>query len=304
MRIGRVKILLALTVTFGLAACGGGSTTLSPPTSTAMATAQSPTPVTPERVVVGTKVDQFGTGYLDVSTYAYSGLDVDIAKYISERLFKDRDPYILPVSSNTREGALANGVIKFFVATYTILPERQKKFRIAGPYLVTAQGLMLGPRSPNIVTVGDLRGKRVCVVGSGSNSANVLKKFVPDATPVEDTTYSACLSNLRSGNVDAFSTDLALLYGYASNASNSDMRVVKNLKIGNPIYYGIAFGIKDWELCQRAAEAIKDIVSSKQWDSFFKVNLPAYQADFPEYQTQIQPTDKQIDDNSCKQPGL
>ncbi|MGH3888279.1 MAG: transporter substrate-binding domain-containing protein [Pseudonocardiaceae bacterium] len=299
MRVDRVKILLALTVAFGLTACGGGSPTSSPP-SAAVVTTQPPAPATPERVVVGTKVDQFGTGYLDVSTYGYSGLDVDIAKYISDKLFNDKDPYILPVSSNTRENALADGAIKFFAATYTILPERQKKFRIAGPYLVTAQGVMLGQHSPNIATIDDLRGKRVCVVGSGSNAANVLKKFVPDATPVEDPSYSACLSDLRSGNVDAFSTDLALLYGYVGNASNADMRVIKGLKIGNPIYYGVAFGANDWELCQKAAGVIKDMISSKQWDGFFNVNLPVYKANFPEYQTQIQPTDKQIDDNSCK----
>lgn len=259
-----------------------------------------PMPVAPDRLVVGTKVDQFGTGYLDVSTYGYSGLDVDIAKYISEKLFNDRNPYILPVSSNTREAALSDGAIKFFAATYSILPERQKMFRIAGPYLVTAQGVMLGRRSPNIATVDDLSGKRVCVVGNGSQAANVLKKFVPGAAPVEDASYSACLNDLRNGNVDAFSTDLAILYGYASNANNSDTRVVKGLKIGNPIYYGIAFGMKDWALCLRAARSIKDMVASKQWDSFFNLNLPAYRADFPEYQTRIQLTDKQVDDNSCK----
>jgi glutamate transport system substrate-binding protein len=302
MRIGEVKILLVVIVFFGLTACGGGSKKPSPPMSAPGSATQSPAsaPVMPERVVVGTKVDQFGTGYLDVSTYGYSGLDVDIARYISGKLFNDNNPYILPVSSNTREVALIDGATNFIVATYTILPERQKTFRIAGPYLVTAQGVMLGRRSPNIATVGDLNGKRVCVVGYGSNAANVLKKYVPGAIPVEDTSHSACLSDLRNGNVDAFSTDLAILYGYASNLSNADMRVVKDLKIGNPIYYGIAFRMKDWALCVRAIGAIKDMVSSKQWESFFDSNLPAYRADFPEYQTQIQPTDKQIDDNSCK----
>jgi glutamate transport system substrate-binding protein len=293
-------MLLALTVAFGLTACGGGPTPSPPLTTTSVAPTQPPTPVAPDRVVVGTKIDQFGTGYLDVSTYGYSGLDVDVARYVSEKLFNDRNPYILPVSSNTREAALADGAIKFFAATYTILPERQKMFRIAGPYLVTAQGVMLGRRSPAIATIDDLNGKRVCVVGSGSQAANVLKKFVPGAAPVEDTSYSACLSDLRNGNVDAFSTDLAILYGYASNTTNSDTRIVKGLKIGNPIYYGVAFSMKDLALCLRAAMSIKDMVASKQWDNFFVLNLPAYRADFPEYQTQIRPTDKQVDDNSCK----
>lgn len=304
MRTGKMALPILLTASLGLAACGGDRAAPASPTPApapeTVAVPQPSTTATPERVVVGTKADQFGTGFLDVSTYAYSGLDVDVARYVSEKLFQDKDPYILPVSSDTREVALADEAIRFFAATYTILPDRQAKFSLAGPYLVTAQGLMLGERSPDITKISELNGKLVCVVGAGSATAGVFSKFVPKALPVERPSYSACLDDLTHGNVDAFSADLAILYGYAGNPRYAGLRVVKGLTVGNPIYYGVAFRRKDRELCLQAAEAIKEMVSSKRWDSFFNVNLPAYRADFPEYQTQVQPTNRQIDDNSCK----
>jgi ABC-type amino acid transport substrate-binding protein len=67
-------------------------------------------------------VDQYGTGYLDVNNtdnsgnYNYSGFDVDIATYLSQKLF-GQDPVFLPVSSATREQDLANGAVRFFAAT-------------------------------------------------------------------------------------------------------------------------------------------------------------------------------------------
>jgi glutamate transport system substrate-binding protein len=251
-------------------------------------------------VTVGTKVDQFGTGFLDVTTYNYSGLDIDVARYISGSLFNNSDPYILPVSSDTRERALADSAVTFFVATYTIDSDRARKFDLAGPYLITIQGVMVGPHNPNITTLRDLVGKRVCVVGRGSRSAKVLTDNVPGAIPKVDTDYSACLDDLRAGNVEAFSTDLAILYGYLTNSDNAKMRVLKKIAIGNPIYYGIAFRKSDHALCLRAAHAIKDMVHSKHLQRLFEADLKGYKDDFPQYQTQIEPNDRQIDDNSCK----
>ena len=157
---------------------------------------------------------------------------------------------------------------------------------------------MVGPKSPTITTIDDLRDKKVCVVKQGSDTASVLEKFVPDAVSVERGSYSSCLDELRAGNVHAFTTDLTILYGYATY--HPEMKVVKELENGNPVYYGVAFNLDDSELCRKAAEAIKEMVRSQQWDSFFNAHLDLYRADFPGYKTQIQPTDKQIDDNSCK----
>jgi glutamate transport system substrate-binding protein len=251
-------------------------------------------------LVVGVKVDQYGTGYLDVRNYSYQGFDVDVAGYVSGMLFNNPNPYFLPVSSDTREAALASCAIRFFAATYTISPDRQALFDIAGPYLVTYQGVMLGPHSPRITGISGLYHRRVCVVGNGSQAEGVLREFVPLAIPTPVGSYSTCLTQLRDGNVDAFSTDLAILYGYLTDPANHDLHILPGVTMGDPIYYGIAFRKSDYALCLQARSAIQKMISTKQWAVDVSLELPDYVADQVLYPSPLQPTGQEITDNSCK----
>jgi glutamate transport system substrate-binding protein len=299
---GRLMSFIAAAITIAiLSSCMPSTPT--PVDSTAHpAASPAPSCTSSSALVVGVKVDQFGTGYLDVRNYSYQGFDVDIADYISGALFGNSNPYFLPVSSDTRESVLASCAIRFFAATYTTLPGRQKEFDVVNPYMVTYQGVMLGPHSPQIRTLSDLTGKRVCVVGNGSATMQVLQENVPHAIPKQVDAYSTCLTQLRAGDVDAFSTDLAILYGYLTDPANSSLHIVKGLTIGNPIYYGIAFRKSDHSLCLRAATAIKTMITSKQWATDLGSDLPDYVADQNLYPDPLQPTAQEIDQNSCVTP--
>lgn len=255
--------------------------------------------------VVGVKVDQFGTGYLDVNNsdnqgnYNYTGFDIDIARYLSDHLF-GQDPVFLPVSSATRETDLENGAVRFFVATYTIDQPRQAKFDLAGPYLDTAQGVMVGPHSPPIRALSDLNKMTVCVVGNGSESEQILEKYAPQAVPEPANDYSDCLNELRDNDVQAFSTDQAILYGYMQQPGNSGLRVVPGVIMGNPIFYGVAFRKSDHALCLKAAAWLTSLVRSGQWGAFFNNDLGDYAGGVGDYQAEVQPTPAQVTDNSCK----
>src|SRR5262245_12946450 len=79
-------------------------------------------PAVPGPMIVGVKVDQPGTGFLDVATYRYSGMDVEIGRAVSRRLLgpgqgESGEPYFLPVSSDTRVPYLKAGAVRYFVAT-------------------------------------------------------------------------------------------------------------------------------------------------------------------------------------------
>jgi len=288
-----------------VSACTSGSTVPTVIATGAAHPAASPaaTCTSSSALVVGVKVDQFGTGFLDVRNYSYQGFDVDMAEYVSGALFGNSDPYFLPVSSDTREPVLASCAIRFFAATYTTTPQRQQTFDIANPYLVTYQGVMVRKHGgPRISTVSDLDGKRVCVAGNGSLTEQVLRQNVPGAIPVAVPSYSGCLTELRNGNVDAFSTDLAILYGYLTDKANSDLQIVGSLTIGDPIYYGIAFRKSDHALCLRAAAAIKTMIASKQWAADVDSELPNYVADQGLYPGPLPPTAQEIDQNSCLTP--
>lgn len=314
-------------------ACRGSGSTSSPASATATSGFQpAPASATPARSttpaksasmapggcaassppVVGVKVDQYNTGWLDQRTYTYEGFDVKVAEWASQTLFGVKNPDFLPVSSDTRAPALASCAIRYFVATYTILPSRQRQFAIAGPYLVTYQGVMLGPHSPDITNVSQLVGKRVCVVGGGSQAKSVLVKFVPGAIPEPVDAYSTCLQQLQRGNVAAFSTDLAILYGYlqepgssygyANELGASGFRVVKGLIIGDPIFYGIAFRWPDKKLCEETKNALETWTQSLDWSNDLQQYLDNYYNDQSLYPESLQPTLQEIDANSCVKP--
>jgi glutamate transport system substrate-binding protein len=308
------KIPAAVAAALVLVACGCASEKPVVPVPTASAAPRpavtsisvAPTPQPAGAPpVVGVKVDQYGTGYLDVNNsdslgnYNYTGFDVGIATYLSQKLF-GQDPAFLPVSSATRETYLADGAVRFFAATYTIDQGRQKEFDLAGPYLVTAQGVMVGPHSPPITSLLDLNGKTVCVVGNGSESESILTQFVPSAHAEPANDYSDCLNELRDNDVQAFSTDLAILYGYMEQPGNAGLRVVPGVTMGNPIFYGVAFRKSDYTLCMAAAAQIKALADSDEWDSFFTSDLGDYASDVSDYQAEVKPTDQEIKDNSCK----
>lgn len=296
----RFSTAVAAALLIGVCGCAASSPTARPSPRTTPRVVPAVAQPTPQAPVVGVKVDQFGTGWLDVTDYNYSGFDVDIAGYLSRQLFDHQDPYFLPVSSSTRETALTDGAVRFFVATYTIDQGREAKFDLAGPYLVTAQGVMVGPHSPPISSLSDLDGKTVCVVGNGSESEEILEERVPQAIPEPEPDYSDCLRDLRDNNVQAFSTDLAILYGYMEQPGSSGLRVVPGVTMGNLIFYGVAFRKSDRALCLAAALQIKALVDSNQWDTYFTTDLPDYAAGVPDYATEVKPTDQEINDNSCK----
>jgi glutamate transport system substrate-binding protein len=292
-----VAVALAIAL---LSACTSSAPTPAAPAATDRpAASPAPTCSSSSAVVVGVKVDQYGTGYLDVRNYSYQGFDVDVADYISGKLFNNANPYFLPVSSDTREAVLASCAVRFFAATYTTTAERQQRFDVAAPYLVTFQGVMVRHGGTQINTVSDLVGKRVCVMGNGSLTEDVLRSNVPHAIPVEADSYSACLNELRAGTVDAFSTDLAILYGYLTDPANTGLDVVRGLTIGDPIYYGLAFRKSDHALCLRAAAAISTMIASKQWVTDLRSDLLNYVTDEGSYPAPLQPTGQELAQNSC-----
>jgi glutamate transport system substrate-binding protein len=304
---------MALTTALlvALAACtseGSASVTPRPTASRAPSpqstAATSASCTSSSALVIGVKVDQYGTGYLDVRNYSYSGFDVAIAGKIASAVFHVNLPYFLPVTSDTREEALSSCAVRFFVATYTSDTQRQQEFDIAAPYLVTFQGVMVGPKSPRIQTAGDLNGKTVCTVGGGSEAASILMRYAPRSIPVMRPTYSDCLSLLRQGDVEAFSTDLAILYGYLNDPADagSHLSIVANLTLGNPIFYGVAFRKSDHQLCLAAANEIKALVDDGVWPGIFSANLGNYNVGQWSTGLSPEPTDQEIQDNSCKTP--
>ncbi|MCA6090756.1 glutamate ABC transporter substrate-binding protein [Streptomyces sp. SCA3-4] len=172
-------------------------------------------------LVVGAKEDQPYLGQKDPATGAYSGFDIEIAKMMSASLgFDPKTVSFRTIASANRETALQNGQIDYYVGTYTINDLRKKQVGFAGPYYIAGQSLLVRKDEDDIHGPQDLAGKRVCSA-AGSTPLQRIQRDYPKAVAVAYDTYSICVDNLLSLQVDAVTTDDTILMGFAAKAPDA-----------------------------------------------------------------------------------
>jgi glutamate transport system substrate-binding protein len=168
------------------------------------------------KVTIGVKEDQPNLGYLDAATGERTGFDIDIARWIAAELGFGEDAIeFKPIPSANRESAIVNGDIDYYVGTYSITDKRKEQIDFAGPYFITGQGILVAADDDSISSENDLAGKTVCSA-TGSTPIQNIKDNFPDTDTEEFDTYSQCVEALKDGQVDAVTTDAAILIGYAS----------------------------------------------------------------------------------------
>lgn len=221
-----------------------------------------------DKVVIGVKEDQPGLGYLDVTTNERTGFDVDIARWIAASLGYDEDKIeFKAIASANREQALVNGDIDYYVGTYSITDKRKEQITFAGPYFITGQGLLVGTDS-DIESEADLNADTTVCSATGSTPIQNIRDNYPEVPTKEFDLYSACVEALLSGEVQAVTTDQAILIGYA--AQDPD-----NLKVvGEPFTeerYGVGLAKDDTALQEHINTLFTD--GGDIWQAIFDKNL-------------------------------
>jgi glutamate transport system substrate-binding protein len=247
-----IAAVAALSV-IGLAACGGGSSTGSG-----------------SAFKIGIKYDQPGLGLKDGAKY--TGLDVDVAKYVAKELgHAEGDITWVQAPSAQRETLISTGQVGLVVATYSITDARKQKVSFAGPYLIAGQDLLVKADDTSITGPDTLTGKKVCSVKGSTPAKNIRTKY-PNVQMQEYDTYSKCIDALVGGTVDAVTTDNTILAGYASQpAYKGKLKVVgKTFSVEN---YGIGLKKGDTATCEKVNAALKKMVDSGDWQKAVDANL-------------------------------
>ncbi|BBX93217.1 glutamate ABC transporter substrate-binding protein [Mycolicibacterium boenickei] len=244
-------LALAIALPFAATACGGGGGDSS-------------------KIVIGTKYDQPGLG-LKKPDGSMSGFDVDVAKYVANELGYPEDKIEWKEApSPQRETLIQNGQVEYIVGTYSITDARKEKVDFAGPYLLTGQSLLVRADNTDITGAASLENnKKLCSV-SGSTPAQRIKDEYPKVQLQQYDTYTLCLDALKSGAVDALTTDEVILAGYAAQSPGT-------FKIaGEPFSeerYGIGLKKGDTELRTKINAALEKMESSGAWKEAFERNL-------------------------------
>ena len=219
-------------------------------------------------VRIGVKEDQPNLGFLDATTNERSGFDVDIARWVAASLGFDEDAIeFQSIPSANREQALVNGDIDFYVGTYSITDSRKEQIDFAGPYFVTGQGLLVAVDS-EIASEEDLvAGVNVCSA-TGSTPIQNIRDNYPDVETTEFDTYSQCVEALINGQVEAVTTDQAILIGYAAQNAE-ELKVV-----GEPFTeerYGIGLPKGDDALREHINTLLEE--NPDVWQGIYDANL-------------------------------
>lgn len=276
LRLGAMFAALALAAT----ACGGsdggddgatGSSDTKPSfaAGTTMAKIQQKGTLT-----VGTKFDQPLYGEKTLSGDV-EGFDVEIARIVAAELGV-KVSFVEAVSKN-REPFIQNGNVDIVAATYTITDKRKLVVDFAGPYYVTGQSLMVRTDDDTIKSKDDLAGKKVCSV-EGSTPAERIKTEAPKAAITLFDTYGKCATALENKQVDAVTTDEAILLGLVSKKKDA-YKVVGETFSEEP--YGIGLKKGDQAFRDFLNDTVEKIYKDGRWEAALNKTVGQVQDDLP-----------------------
>ena len=228
---------------------------------------------------IGVKYDQPGIGLRPPGADAPEGFDIEIGRIIADRLGIDEaDITWVEAVSDSREQLLEGGSFDLVIASYSITPERQQLVGQAGPYFTTGQQLLVRTEDASSITgPDDLSGLRVCSVTGSTSLERVEADYAAD--PVGLTTYSECVNKLRLDEVDAVTTDGAILLGYAAERPKS------YTVVGEPFSeerYGIGYPQDAEGMCEFLTEVLERSFEDGTWAEAFEKTLGGAGVETPE----------------------
>jgi glutamate transport system substrate-binding protein len=223
------------------------------------------------KIKVGVKADQPGIGAKNPTNNQYEGFDIEVAKIIAGQLglTPDKIDFTETVSKN-REPFIGTGQVDLVIASYSITDKRKKVVSFAGPYYVTGQDLLIRKADKDTITGPDaLAGKKVCSVTGSTPLANIEDNY-KQAKTVPFSTYTECVDQLTTKQVDAVTTDGAILLGYA--AKDPDNLLV----VGKPFStekYGIGLKKDDKAFRDFINESLQKAFDNGDWKKAYDATL-------------------------------
>ncbi|HEX5121477.1 MAG TPA: glutamate ABC transporter substrate-binding protein [Pseudonocardiaceae bacterium] len=281
----RLRVVSAVLLAGGLAlaACGGPtgeSSTGAPPTEpvTVASDVAVPGSATFDRIqrngtiTIGVKDDQPGIGIKDPITGEFTGFDIEIARLVAAQLGMSPDKITFtPIPSAAREAAIRNGQVDLVVASYTINDKRKQQVSFAGPYFVAGQDLLVRADDNSITGKDTLKGKKVCSITGSTPIQRVRDEALTEPNNVvELSKYSDCVNQLEQGNVDAVTTDDAILKGYAAQEPDR-MKVVGQPFSVEP--YGIGMQLDDSALRGKVNDILQQAIDDGTWRGLYDSTL-------------------------------
>ncbi|WP_326520786.1 transporter substrate-binding domain-containing protein [Leptothoe spongobia] len=205
------------------------------------------------RLIVAVKDNWYPLGYRDAMGNL-QGFEIDIARRLAGDLLGDETAVeFLPVSNINRVNVVVDNDVDIAISAITITSQRQRITSFSEPYYLDGTGFIT--TSSLIRNLDDL--KHIAVLADTSTLANV-RYQLPTARIMTVSSYEEAITNLNSGQVDAFAGDTSLLAGWQQQ--NNRYRLLDEVISVEPIAIAIPKGTQYNDLRRAINDALR------QWD--------------------------------------
>jgi polar amino acid transport system substrate-binding protein len=212
---------------------------------------------------VGVDQNTYNWGYRDPATGQIVGFDIDIARAVAHAIFgRDNAIQFVAITAAQRIPYLQDGKVDLVADTMTITCDRLRQVLFSSVYYEAGQQVLV-PRTSAVRGIGDLGGRRVCAAAGSTSIANIAApppKLAPPAPmiPVAVADWTDCLVLLQQGQVDAISTDNAILAGMVAQDPNT--------KIVGPAFTDEPYGLAMSKGSQRFVEFVNAVLAEMRVD--------------------------------------
>lgn len=225
-------------------------------------------------VVLGYRESSIPFSYLNARGEPI-GYSIDLGRAIVEAMSNELNGQTLkikfvPVTSESRIGAVKNGEIDLECGSTTNNAERQKDVAFS-PIIFVAGTKLLVKRVSPIQSFRDLNGKSVVVTAGTTNEEamrKVSEKFGINIKLIVARDHEESFEQLASGKVDAFAGDDVLLYGFISERKTANDVVVRGDFLSyDP--YGIMYRKDEPELSDLVNRVFREMAESRDLESTY-----------------------------------
>ena len=217
------------------------------------------------RLIVGVDQSTNLFSFRDPVSGELQGFDVDIAREVARDVVGDPDKVEFRLlASADRVHALELQNVDIVVNAMTITCERAEQIAFSAVYFEASQRLLVPKDSP-VRGADGLAGKRVCAQEDTTSLATV-DRVAPTATLVVVRNWDDCLVALQQGQVDAVSTDDAILAGMAVQDPN--LHIVGPSLEAEP--YGIGINKAQDDLVRAVNASLERIRRDGTWMSLYR----------------------------------
>ncbi len=218
------------------------------------------------RLVAGVSSDTLLFGFLNPLDGQIEGFDIDVLHQIAQAIFGDTNPSrfeFRAITTAERIPRLQDGSVDIVGRTFTITCDRRTQVDFSTVYFAANQRVLVRKDSP-AKGIQDLGGKKVCAT-TGSTSIQNIAQAASKPIPVAVADFTDCLVAFQNGEVDAISTDDAILAGLKAQDPYA-------LIVGNgfsPQPYGLGIGLNHPEFTRFVNGVLDRMRADGTWTALY-----------------------------------